>query len=86
VIFPSGDAKPDWRYLNVSVIPKYAAHWESLGAFLGLEEHVIAVISKDNANQSTEGCAEMIRKWLQSGDQPTWGKLDDAVKLLKGRV
>jgi len=28
----------------------------------------------------------MMRKWLQSGDQPTWGKLDDAVKLLKGRV
>jgi len=24
----------------------------------------------------------MLMKWLQSGDQPTWGKLDDAINLL----
>ena len=81
-----GDAKPDWRDLNVSVIPKYAAHWENLGVFLGLEQYEIDVISKDNANHgAVEGCTEMMRKWLQSVEQPTWGKLDDAVKLLISR-
>ena len=80
-----GDAKPDWRDLTLSVIPKYAVCWETLGAILGLQEHEIAVISRNNAKLgAVEGCTEMMRKWLQSIEQPTWGKLDDAVKLLKG--
>ena len=85
-LVPPGDAKPDWRELNVRVIPKYAAHWEALGAILGLKDYEIAVISKDYANRSTEGCTAMLRKWLQSVEQPTWGKLDDAVQLLTGRL
>ena len=78
-----GDDRPDWRDLNISVIPKYAARWEVLGSILGLEEHDIDVISKDNANRSIEGCTAMMRKWLQSVDQPTWGKRDDAINLLR---
>ena len=73
-----GDDKPDWCDLNISVIPKFAAHWKTLGSILGLEEHDIDIISKDNANRSIEGCTEMVRKWLKCVYQPTWGKLDDA--------
>ena len=74
------------RDLTINVIPQYAAHWEALGAILGLKDYEIAVISKDNSNQSTEGCTEMLRKWLQSVNQPTWGKLDDAVKLMTSKL
>ena len=74
------------RDLTINVIPQYAAHWEALGAILGLKDYEIAVITKDNANRSTEGCTAMLMKWLQSVDQPTWGKLDDAVKLLTSRL
>ena len=70
--------------LYINVITQYAAHWEALGAFLGLKDYEIANISKDYANRgSIEGCAAMLMKWLQSGDQPTWGRLDDAIKLLR---
>ena len=69
--------------LYINVIPQYAAHWEALGAILGLKDYEIAVISKDNPNRSTDGCATMLMKWLQSIYQPTWGKLDDAINLLR---
>jgi len=79
---PPGDDRPKLGDLFINVIPQHAARWEALGAILGLKDYEIAVISKDNANRSTEGCTAMILKWLQSVDQPTWGKLDDAINLL----
>ena len=83
-LVPPGDDTPDWRDLTISVIPKYAVHWEVLGAILGLKEYEIDVISRNNANRGAiEGCTAMMRKWLQSVDQPTWGKLDDAINLLR---
>ena len=78
----TGDDRPELGDLFINVIPQYAANWEALGAILGLKHYEIAVISKDNANRSTEGCTAMLMKWLQSVDQPTWGKLDDAINLL----
>jgi len=69
--------------LLVKVIPLYAAQWETLASFLGLAEHEIAVISKDNANQSIDGCRMMFRKWLQNNPTASWGKLEDALKLLR---
>jgi len=83
-LFPPGNDRPHLNDLYINVIPQYAARWEALGAILGLKDYEIAVISKDFANRgSIEGCAAMFMKWLQSGDQPTWGKLDDAINLLK---
>ena len=81
-----GDDKPVLGDLYINVIPQCAAYWEALGAILGLKDYEIAVITKDNANRSTEGCTAMLMKWLQSVDQPTWGKLDDAVNLLTSRL
>jgi len=85
-LVPPGDDRPDMRDLTINVIQQYAAHWEALGAILELKDYEIAVITKDYANRSTEGCTAMLRKWLQSVDQPTWGKLDDAVKLLTSKL
>ena len=80
-LFLPGDDIPELCDLYKNIIPQYAAYWEALGAFLGLKDYEIAVISRDYANRSTESCAAMLRKWLQKGDQPTWGKLDDAINL-----
>ena len=80
---PPGNDRPELGDLFINVIPQHAARWEALGAVLGLKGYEIANISKDNANRSTEGCTAMLIKWLQSGDQPTWGKLDDAINLLR---
>jgi len=85
-LVPSGNDRPELGDLFINVIPQHAAHWEALGAILGLKDYEIDVISRDNANRSTEGCTAMLMKWLKSVDQPTWGKLDDAVNLLTGRV
>jgi len=83
---PPGDDRPELGDLFINVIPQYAAHWEALGTILGLKDYEIAVIAKDYANRSTEGCTAMLMKWLQSVDQPTWGKLDDAVNLLRSSL
>jgi len=85
-LVPLGDDRPDMRDLTITIIPQHAAHWEALGAILGLKDYEIAAIIKDNANRSTEGCTAMLMKWLQSTNQPTWGKLDDAVKFLISRL
>ena len=83
-LVPPGDDRPGLGDLYINVIPQYAARWEALGAILGLNAYEIAVISKDYANHgSIEGCAAMLMKWLQKGDQPTWGKLNDAINLLQ---
>jgi len=66
-----------------NVVPQYTAHWEALGVILGLKDHEIAIISYDNARQPSDGCRQMLMKWLQNDKLPTWGKLDDAIKLLK---
>jgi len=83
-LVPPGDDRPGLGDLYINVIPQYAARWEALGAILGLKDYEIAVVSKDYANHgSIEGCTAMLMKWLRSGDQPTWGKLDDAINLLR---
>jgi len=69
--------------LHINVIQQYAAHWEKLGAFLGLEDYEIDVISKDNANRSSEGCEAMLKLWRRKGHLPTWGRLDDAINLVR---
>ena len=60
VTFPPGDDTPQLSDLYMSVISIYAAHWEALGAILGIKDYEIAGISKDYANQSTEGCPAML--------------------------
>jgi len=66
-------------------VPKYAIHWEELGAKLGLKDHYIAVISQDNAfnpNRTVACCKNMLKKWLQIDTTATWGKLIDAIKAV----
>ena len=72
--------------LYLSVVPRYAVHWERLGGVLGLEKHHLEIISQDNAYnpKRTEACCiAMLQKWLDDIPSPTWGKLDDAINLLR---
>ena len=71
--------------LHLGVVPRYAVHWETIGAILGLEKHHLEVISQNNAYnpKRTEACCiAMLQKWLDNIPSPTWGKLDDAINLL----
>ena len=65
-----------------NVVYQYAAQWEQLGLALGLQYHDIAIISKDNPDQSVTCCRTVLEKWLQDVSSPTWGKLDDVIKSL----
>jgi len=51
LLISPGDERPDWRDLNIHVIPQYAAHWKALGAILGLKYYEIDSIHKDNPSQ-----------------------------------
>ena len=67
------------------VAPKYAIYWEELGSKLGLQQHDIAIISKDNAhnpNRTLDCCKKMLRKWLEIDTQATWSKLKDAIATI----
>ena len=85
ILTTAGNDRPLLADLYHSVIPRYAVHWESIEVLLGLEEHHIKNISKNNAynpNRAVDGCTEMLNKWLKFDTTATWGKLDDAINLL----
>jgi len=81
----TGDDKPDWRDLHSNVVSQYAAHWEAIGAELGLELYHIDNISKDHHNRTEDGCTAMLKKWLEMGTSPSWGTLDDAIRKVLHR-
>ena len=65
-----------------NVIRQHAAHWETLGTCLGLEDHEIEIIQKDYHNQAVDACTEMLMRWLRVVPSPTWGNLDDTIKSM----
>ena len=78
----SGTDKPNLSELLLTIIYQHAAHWETLGALLGLKDYHIANISRDYHNRSVDACREMLMMWLRVVPSPTWGKLDDAIKSI----
>jgi len=81
-----GNDVPSLLDLYRSVVPQYAVHWELLGVELGLEQHHLEIISRNNAynpNRTEDCCSAMLQKWLKEIPFPTWGKLDDAINLIK---
>ena len=74
------------RDVNRYIVEQQAAQWEKFGLELGLKDYHIVNISKDNEhnpNRSVTCCSEMLQKWLHIDPTATWGKLDDAVKIIK---
>ena len=71
------------------VVPHCATRWESLGAELGLEQHHLALISKNNAfnpDRNEDCCKAVLAKWLMGNPFPTWNKLEDAVNTIEGSI
>jgi len=60
-------------------VSQYAIHWKAIAAELGLEHYHIANINENHHHNIEDGCATMLRKWLDDGTSPTWGALDDAI-------
>ena len=81
IYLSEGNDKP--KYVELcELIPQHAAHWEDLGAHLGLEDYVINNIRRNHPNQCEDACREMFMKWLQVDPSPTWRKLDDAIQSM----
>ena len=63
----------------------YAVDWEKIGYKLGLQEHHIDIITKDNSfnpSRTINSCTEMFKKWLKFDVSPTWDKVDAAIKAV----
>ena len=69
--------------LSLYIIHQYAGHWKDLGALLGLEDYHVENIAKDYFSHSVDACREMLMMWLKHDPSPTWGKLADAIAILK---
>ena len=83
---PTGNDRPTAKELNKHVVEQYAIHWRQLGAELGLKDYHIANITENNASRQLRlvehCCYQMLQKWLHIDPSATWGKLDDAVKII----
>ena len=80
-----GDDVPTPAELNRHVVLKFSAVWEKLGIALGLDQHRLDIISKDNAynpHRSEACCREMLERWLQINTSATWGILEHAVHAI----
>lgn len=84
-----GDDMPSLRdLLNSNVVEQYAELWENLAVLLGVKYYQIASISKENEshpNKSVACCTAVLREWLKICPSPTWGELEDSVKILSSR-
>ena len=58
-----------------------ASSWKTIGAFLGIEMHVLDKIKSDE--EGVQDClGKMLSTWLESTSQPSWTDLADAVELI----
>ena len=82
------DDIPTLEELHIHVIEQHAVHWEKLGSYLGLEAYQIDNIAANNDkgdHKVEENITKILKAWLRVIDQPTWGKLDEAIKKLKNK-
>ena len=68
------------------VVPKTAAHWDTLAYCLDFEVSRVKIITKQYSNDPETCCKEVFVHWLTSdeGISPkTWGVLIKALKEIK---
>ena len=46
--------------------------WYRLGLELGVDDYSLAVIQEDTRNSTEKGREEMLKRWLESCERPTW--------------
>ena len=77
-----GYDRPDMGDLSRYIVRQQAAQWELLGIVLGLRQYHIANSSKDHKHDLEACCRNMLINWLELDPSATWGKLDDAIKMM----
>ena len=68
------------------VIPKIAAHWDTLAYFLEFKVSRVEIIRKKHSNDPEESCKEVFIHWLTSDEgitPKTWGVLLKTLKDIK---
>ena len=59
---------------------KAAFKWDILGTHLGVEDHKLKVIDKNNRNDSEAALREVFRAWLDNTPDPSWSIVVKALK------
>ena len=68
------------------VVPKVAAHWNTLAYFLEFDISRVEIIRKQHPNDPEESSAEVFIHWLTSDEgigPKTWGVLLKSLKEIK---
>ena len=76
--------RPELKELCTYVLPLYAAQWEKIGIFLGMQSGRLNVIKANNPYNADGCCIDLFKIWLQVEEYPTWGKMFIAIETLLG--
>ena len=72
-LYPSViNSKPMLKDLYNLITPKYAAHWNVIGALLGIESGIITGIERTFPSNVSWCCNDLLKKWLESDTEATW--------------
>ena len=63
------------------IVPLYSLNWRALGTLLHVHTEKLNDIAKEKKTNQ-EQCKEVLKEWLSSDIEPSWGKLLDVVKSL----
>lgn len=85
-VYILGNEKPQLKDVNNTVVIKCAANWKQLGINLNVSGDILNIIETNNPNDCESCCSEMLRTWLDSTPNATWGILLDAVDKTVGRL
>ena len=77
------ELKPTALYLSRLCFIKFATKWSNIGLELDIDSEVLDIIDADYKNDVQKCCSIMLRKWLDSDPEASWGKLFDAVENAK---
>ena len=70
--------EPKMSKLVKIVVPKVAAHWETLAYCLEFEPSSVDIIKQNHPNDAKQCCTKVFVNWLNSGEgkgPKTWGEL-----------
>jgi len=87
-VITTGYDTPSLIDLYQFIVPRYADQWRNLGAALGMEEYQLEIISREYAQNPAACCRAMFSQrliWMHHvlSIPLTWGKLNDAITLIK---
>ena len=89
VAVTTGQEKPQIKELHNKIVPLWAAKWRELGEELGLSQHMLEIISMNNAyhpRNCEECCKAVLKKWLEQDPTASWSKIDEATNSISGTI